>query len=80
MSGRDTSAFILLLIQSHMKCEPRGVHRPASVKMCPIMAMLNAVPVLPSQFDGVETDSFTFYCTENPIILDIQMAFSTEEK
>jgi len=42
--------------------------------------MLTAVPVLPSQFQGVETDSFTFYRTEIPIMLDIQIVFCTEEK
>jgi len=80
MPDRETPAFILLLIQSHIECVPWAVHGPAPVKLCRRMAMLTAVPVLPSQFQGVETDSFTFYRTEIPIMLDIQIVFCTEEK
>ena len=34
------------------------------------------VPVLPSQLDGVATVSFTLYCTEISIMLDIQLEHS----
>jgi hypothetical protein len=80
MPGRETSAFILLLIQWHIECVPWAVHLPAPVKLCLRMAMLTAVPMLPSQFQGVDTDSFTFCCTEIPMTLDIQMTFCNEEK